>query len=87
MGRPHAHPHQHLIMRQPDRPSMDKDGLWRDAPSNEQPVATRNTLVLHRHHEHLDDLEGHLSVGQGVRQGQLSELVPARLLHWVEVSG
>lgn len=67
MGRPHAHPHQHLIMRQPDRSSMDKDGIWRDAASNEQPMAAGYPLVLHRHHEHLDGLEGHLSVGQGVR--------------------
>lgn len=84
VGRPHAHPDQHFVLRHVDRTSLDQDGIRRNIITNQQPLAARDSVVLHLHHEPIHDLQGHFPVGQGLRKAELPELVQAGLLYRLE---
>jgi len=85
MGRQDAHTHQHLVMRNIDRPSADKDSLRGDTITNEQPLAEMDPVVLYCQHERLHDRKGVLPVGQSMWQGNLRQLVSIRLLLGIQV--
>lgn len=68
MGRPNAYPHQHLILRHPDRAGTHENGICGDATANGQPLPKLVLVVLHCHNERMDDRQGYCAMGQGLRE-------------------
>lgn len=71
MGRPHAHPHQHLIVHQRAGPGVEQNSLWRHLAQTDEPVPAMDHLVLHCDHERVDDRKGHIPVGEALRREEL----------------
>ena len=67
-------------MRDIDRAGLDEDSVCSYAITNEQLLAEMDTLVLYYHHERLHGRQGHIAVGQGVRQAHIRQLVQTGLL-------
>lgn len=75
MGRPHAYPHQHLVVRYTHRTSAEQDSIRRDTIKIDQSLAKMASLVLYSHHEFMDGRQGGSSMGQDLWQVQLRRLV------------
>lgn len=80
-----AHPHQHHILLHPNRSSMVQNRLRSDPAPNGQSAPEIHPLVLHRLNEPLHDSQSSLSMGEVLRQRRLPAVVPAELLHQLQL--